>query len=74
MRGSARRPAAYLAACSTGGLLFFDYVKSDATGLDTIPGRDQRLAVFTYVRNNFEILHGSLNEDRSIGLTIVAPR
>ncbi len=56
-----------------GGLLFFDYVKSDATGLDTVAGRDQRPAVLSYVRENFRVLQGSLDAERSIGLTIVRP-
>lgn len=57
-----------------GGLLFFDYVKSDATGLDTVAGRDQRSAVLAYVRENFRVLQGSLEVERSIGLTIVRPK
>jgi 2-polyprenyl-3-methyl-5-hydroxy-6-metoxy-1,4-benzoquinol methylase len=57
-----------------GGLLFFDYVKSDATGLDTVAGRDQRPAVLAYLRENFRILEGTLDEDRSIGLTVATPR
>ncbi len=59
---------------SPGGLLFFDYVKSDATGLDTRAGLDQRAAVLAYVREHFRVLQGSLDGDRSIGLTIVTPR
>jgi 2-polyprenyl-3-methyl-5-hydroxy-6-metoxy-1,4-benzoquinol methylase len=57
-----------------GGLLFFDYVKSDAAGLDTVAGRDQRPAVLAYVREHFRLLQGSLDDDRSIGLTVVKLR
>jgi 2-polyprenyl-3-methyl-5-hydroxy-6-metoxy-1,4-benzoquinol methylase len=57
-----------------GGLLFFDYVKSDATGLDTVAGRDQRPATLAFVREHFRLLQGSLDEEHSIGLTIATPR
>jgi 2-polyprenyl-3-methyl-5-hydroxy-6-metoxy-1,4-benzoquinol methylase len=56
------------------GLLFFDYVKSDATGLDTVAGRDQRPATLAFLRGSFRILHGALDDDRSIGLTVATPR
>jgi hypothetical protein len=55
-------------------LLCFDYVKSDATGLDTVAGRDQRPAVLAFVREHFRIVRGTLEEERSMGLTIVSPR
>lgn len=57
-----------------GGLLFFDYVKSDAAGLDTVAGRDQRPATLAFFRERFRILHGRLDDDRSIGLTVATPR
>ncbi|MEA3208163.1 MAG: hypothetical protein QOE70_1220 [Chthoniobacter sp.] len=57
-----------------GGLFFFDYVKSDASGLDTKAGLEQRPAVLAYAREHFRILHGNLDENRSIGLTIATPR
>jgi len=57
-----------------GGLLFFDYVKSDATGLDTVAGRDQRAATLAFVRENFRLLRGTLDAERSMGLTVVTPR
>lgn len=57
-----------------GGLLFFDYVKSDATGLDTRAGLDQRPAVLAFVRQHFQLLQGALDETRSMGLTIATAR
>ena len=57
-----------------GGLLFFDYVKSDATGLDTRAGLEQRAAVLAFIREHFRVLRGTLDETCSIGLTIAAPR
>lgn len=56
-----------------GGLLFFDYIKSDATGLDTRAGRDERPDVIAYLRKHFRVLQGELDEHRSIELTIVTP-
>lgn len=57
-----------------GGLLIFDYVKSDAGGLDTRAGLEQRPAVLKYVRENFEILEGKLDDHESIGTVIARPR
>jgi 2-polyprenyl-3-methyl-5-hydroxy-6-metoxy-1,4-benzoquinol methylase len=57
-----------------GGLLLFDYVKSDATGLDTRAGLEQRPAVLAFVRERFRILEGQLNEAEGMGLTVVTPR
>ncbi len=57
-----------------GGLLFFDYVKSEATGLDTQAGLSQRPATLAFLRENFRVLRGALDEDRSMGLTVVTPR
>jgi SAM-dependent methyltransferase len=57
-----------------GGLLIFDYIKSDAAGLDTRAGLDQRPAVIDYLRKNFGVLRGALDEAKSMGVTIVTPR
>lgn len=56
------------------GLLFFDYIKSDASGLDTQAGLEQRPAVLAYLREKFQLLQGKLDEEKSMGLTIVTPR
>lgn len=53
------------------GLLFFDYVKSDATGLDTRAGLEQRPAVLAFVREHFRLEQGSLDGNESLGLTVV---
>ncbi len=52
-----------------GGVLVFDYIKSDAQGLDTTQGLSQRKEVMQYVREHFEVVHGRLDEEESIGLT-----
>jgi SAM-dependent methyltransferase len=57
-----------------GGLLVFDYVKSDAGGLDTRAGLEQRPAVLEYVRRNFDILRGILDEHESMGTVIARVR
>jgi hypothetical protein len=59
---------------AAGGLLFFDYVKSDATGLDTRAGLDQRPAVLDYVRQHFHLLRGQLDAEKSMGVTVITPR
>jgi SAM-dependent methyltransferase len=57
-----------------GGVLIFDYIKSDAQGLDTAQGLEQRKSVIGYIRENFALLHGRLNEDDSMGLTVITPK
>jgi 2-polyprenyl-3-methyl-5-hydroxy-6-metoxy-1,4-benzoquinol methylase len=57
-----------------GGLLVFDYVKSEATGLDTRAGLEQRPAVLAFVRENFHLLQGTLEGEASLGQTIVRRR
>lgn len=57
-----------------GGLLIFDYVKSDAGGLDTRAGLEQRPAVIDYVRQHFTVLRGQLDAVNSMGVTFSTPR
>ena len=54
-----------------GGLLFFDYIKSDGEGLDTIQGVKERNAVLYYVDSNFNVVFGKISYDENMGLTIV---
>lgn len=56
------------------GLLFFDYVKSDARGLDTRQGLEERDKVLDYVESKFDILYGAIISDKSMGLTIAKRR
>ena len=54
-----------------GGLLFFDYIKSDAEGLDTTQGLEKRNDVLDFVLKNFEPVYGNISKDESMDLTIV---
>jgi SAM-dependent methyltransferase len=56
-----------------GGLLVFDYILSDADGLDTRAGLEQRPAVIEYFRKHFRVLRGTLDAERSMAATIVTP-
>lgn len=43
-----------------GGILIFDYIHSEGTGLDTVQGRDQQKAVLTFIAENFTIVSGTI--------------
>jgi 2-polyprenyl-3-methyl-5-hydroxy-6-metoxy-1,4-benzoquinol methylase len=57
-----------------GGLLFFSYIKSKGEGLDTLHGVRERNDVLDYVSQHFEMLRGTISEDKSMGLTIAKKR
>lgn len=59
---------------SPGGLLIFDYVRTQGHGLDTMHGVRQRDAVLDFVENRFEIVSGSIQRERDTGLTLAAKR
>lgn len=54
----------------SGGLLVFDYLKSDGEGMDTAHGVRERDAVLDFVADHFDILSGSLAQREDIGLII----
>lgn len=54
-----------------GGLLFFDYIRSEGKNLDTRQGAAQRVPVLEFIKNNFEVLEGDPRPESSIGLTVV---
>jgi len=54
-----------------GGLLFFDYIKSDGEGMDTLQGTRERDRVLDFVEDNFEIVYGRIAKEQNMGLTIV---
>ena len=54
-----------------GGLLFFDYIKGDAEGLDTKQGVLRRNDVLNFVLKNFELVYGDISKDKSMDLTII---
>lgn len=54
-----------------GGLFVFDYIRSDATGLDTPAGLEKRGATLDLLANRLEIVDGQFHRDgRSVGLCI----
>jgi len=56
---------------SQGGLLFFDYLKSEAKGLDTKQGLEQRDAVLDFINNNFSLMHGAISKNKNMNFTVV---
>jgi hypothetical protein len=61
-------------ALNSGGLFFFDYIKSDGQGMDTLHGVRERDDVLDFVSGHFDILQGALSKDKSVGLTIARKR
>ena len=57
-----------------GGVLIFDYIRSEAEGLDTAQGLHQRGEVMRYLAENFHIRHGKLDPENSITLTVASPK
>jgi predicted O-methyltransferase YrrM len=53
-----------------GGLLLFDYVLGQGRGMDTPQGLNQRPLVLDRIGSMFEVVHGKLRYDASMGLTI----
>lgn len=52
------------------GILVFDYIKSDAEGLDTAEGLKERRDVLEFIDKNFEVLEGKVFLDgRDVGKT-----
>lgn len=58
------------ARLSPGGLLFFDYIKTEGDGMDTVHGSRERLAVLDFVSSHFDILEGDLDRNGSTGLVL----
>lgn len=52
-----------------GGLLFFDYIKSEGGGLDTQHSIRQRKEVLDFMNQNFVVLEGALHYEASMPLT-----
>jgi len=55
---------------SPGGLLLFDYIKTEGVGMDTHQGARERNDVLDFVENHFEIVHGELSKEKDTGLII----
>jgi hypothetical protein len=56
------------------GLLIFDYILSDAKGLDTLQGRYQRCDVLAFIGEHFDVLEGVLDPESSMGITVARKR
>lgn len=52
------------------GILVFDYILSEAKGLDSMQGLAYRDDVLKFIGENYTIEHGSINKSTSIGTTI----
>lgn len=59
---------------TSGGVLLFDYIKTDGEGMDTIQGASEREEVFDFVANRFEVLQGELLKTDSTELIIARKR
>ena len=57
-----------------GGLLFFDYIKGEGDGCYTMHAVRERSDVLGHIAEHFEVLHGTISNDKSMGLTIVRRR
>lgn len=56
------------------GLFIFDYILSDAQGMDTMQGCHQRRDVLTFIAKHFEVLEGELDPESSMGITVARKR
>lgn len=67
-----RETASYLhSKLKQGGILIFDYFKSDGTGLDTAAGVAQRDETLRFIGDNFQVISGVLDPAIDFG-TIIA--
>lgn len=57
-----------------GGLLIFDYIKSDGGGLDTMQSMRDRAQVLQFVSQHFSILHGRIDAADSVPLTVACKK
>lgn len=62
------------AALKPGGRLIFNYIKGDGNGLDSKGSVARRERAIDWLHGNFDLLHGTLDKERSLGLTIVGKR
>lgn len=54
-----------------GGLLIFDYILGEGTGLDTVESLKQREEVLKFIKYYFDIVEGELSLDKSMSRTVV---
>ena len=53
------------------GLLIFDYIKSEGTGLNTSQGVRERKSVLEFINKHFHLVKGDINEKNNIYLSVV---
>jgi len=54
-----------------GGYLIFDYINTEAKGLDTMGALRDRDAVLQYILENFKVVEGKISVDgRNVGTTV----
>lgn len=53
------------------GVLIFDYIKGEATCLDSQQSMKDRSNVLKFIENNFKILKGKIDFEKSMNLTVV---
>ena len=54
-----------------GGILVFDYIKSEGHGLDTLQAVKDRISVLEFICNHFEVIDGRISLDgSSVGSTV----
>ncbi len=53
------------------GLLFMDYIITTGEALDTYQAYRERNYVLDFIEENFKIVYGKMDKEKSIGLTIV---
>ena len=46
-----------------GGHLVFDYIRSDATGLDTAAALRDRIPTLEFILSHFDVVHGRVTTD-----------
>ena len=46
-----------------GGSLVFDYIRSDATGLDTAAALRDRIPTLEFILSHFDVVHGRVTTD-----------
>jgi SAM-dependent methyltransferase len=57
-----------------GGLLVFDYIKSDGHGLDTVQAVRERESVLRFIQESFELVQGTIDPNLSVSQTVVRKR
>jgi 2-polyprenyl-3-methyl-5-hydroxy-6-metoxy-1,4-benzoquinol methylase len=60
----------FWASLRPGGVLIFDYIKSEGGGLDTHHAVKERSAVLDFIANHFTVVYGRLDHTRSLPITV----